>query len=450
MATFVQIEPDAFNQVFAEVATEDNIGAGNGSSSLGNPKTGMYHHVRRPVRGIQIKDETYATIQVRRSNGVAIPLFDAAAKDNTGMGLKNSNFLIQSVSEQRAEKHQVILTFGEPYIFFFGEHPRMINVSGILLNTEDFNWRAEWWENYDRFLRGTQCVRTKTRVYLSWDDIVVEGYITQANAVEDASNRNLVQFSFQLFLTNYQNISNIGNPNAHWEGKEINLNPSAIDIPGQEATSSTDRVRAANLRQQELQTSQNSTSLFEFLRGGPLSNLSSSTINVNGQRVDFLSLASRFVSGRTVRVPIGVSRLANFDIEVQRALSSIPGALNVIDGGEVGRVVTLQTATTGLVSEFRTDVREKFSKALVGQPLSANEDEFIARVQHDENGFTKFGNLFSDQLADQEEAMERVEDTFSRFGIEGGEYNEVTKLVKSSRFGIVSIKGASIVRNITG
>ena len=38
----------------------------------------------------------------------------------------NSNFLIQAVTEERMEKQQVVETFGESFIFFFGERPRVI------------------------------------------------------------------------------------------------------------------------------------------------------------------------------------------------------------------------------------------------------------------------------------------------------------------------------------
>lgn len=451
MATFVQIEPDAFNKVFTDVTTERGVSDINERGGLVNSRAGQYHHVRRPVRGIQIKDETFATIQVRTSNGVAIPLFDAAADGNNGTGFKNSNFLLQSVAEQRAEKHQIILTFGEPYVFFFGEQPRIITVSGVLLNTEDFNWRAEWWENYENLLRGTQCVRMKTRVYLSWDDIIVEGYILSANAVEDASNNNIVQFSFQMFLTNYQNISNIGDPEAHFQGKIINLNPSDIDLPGQGGLSSTSNVRDANL-QQQIQSAQNSGSLFEFLRNGPLSrtavSLATTAINLPGQKLDFLSLAGRFISGRNIRVPIGFTGAAAFDQEVQLALSSIPGSLDVLNGTSSGRVISFQTSITGLVSEFRATLENKFVKANVGRPLSENTDEFVGRVQEDPAGSKKFNNLFNEQLADEDKAMERVAETFKRFGIEPERYNLVSGLVKQAIFGIVSVKNAGLLNTV--
>lgn len=446
MATFVQIEPDAFNKVFAAVSQVQKQGS-TFDSQTSDQRIGLYHHVRRPVRGIQVKDDTYGTLQVRQSNGIAIPLFDAASSTNTGKGIRNSNFLIQSVSEQRAEKQQIILTFGAPYVFFFGEQPRMITVNGILLNTEDFNWRAEWWENYDLYLRGTQCVRNRTRVYLSWDDIVVEGYIFQSICNEDASNRNMVQFQFQMFLTNYQNISSIGDPNAHWQGKEIALDPSTIDLPGQGGISSTQLVRQSNLDSETLQAGQNKNSLFEFLRSGQIANAASRVVELQGQVVDFLSLAGQFVSGRNIRVPIGFEGAAAFDQEVQLSLASIPGASQIVNGTADGRVITLQTGGLNIVKEFRVALSSKFGPARVGLPLSANDDEFVARVQNDETGAQKFNNLFDGQLATTQDAIDKVRDTFELFGIKTDPPSDLTLLFRRIGFGIVSLAAGLNVAN---
>ncbi len=446
MATFVQLEPDAFNKVFAAVSQVQGQRQ-TFDSQVSDQKIGLYHHVRRPVRGIQIKDERYGTLQVRQANGIAVPLFDAASPTNTGKGIRNSNFLIQSISEQRIEKQQIILTFGAPYIFFFGEQPRVITVNGILLNTEDFNWRAEWWENYDLYLRGTQCVRNRTRVYLSWDDIVTEGYIMQASCSEDAGNNNLVQFQFQMFLTNYQNISGIGDINAHWQGEDIALDPSTIDLPGQGGISSTQLVRQSNVDSETLAAGRNKNSLFEFLRSGDVAGTASRVVELQGQAVDFLSLAGQFVSGRNIRVPIGFEGAAAFDQEVQLSLASIPGASEVVNGTAAGRVVTLNTGGLNIVKEFRVALGSKFGPSRVGLPLSANEDEFVARIQNDETGAEKFNNLFDGQLATTQDAIDKVRDTLELFGIKTDPPSDLTLLFRRIGFGIVSLAAGLNVAN---
>lgn len=170
--------------------------------------------MRRPLRGIQIKENTYATLRVRRANGEDLPVFDSSSSnvDENGIGRSSeySNFVVASLQEQRVEKQQIIQTFGEDYIFFFGEQPRFINVSGVLWNTRDFNWKNEFLENYERYLRGTRLVENNARLYLSVDDIVVEGYLVSSTVNANAMNPYHVEFQFTMFVCQYAHTSSIG------------------------------------------------------------------------------------------------------------------------------------------------------------------------------------------------------------------------------------------------
>lgn len=171
-------------------------------------------NVRRPLRGIQIKENTYATLRVRRANGEDLPVFDSSSStvDENGIGRSSeySNFVVANLQEQRVEKQQIIQTFGEDYIFFFGEQPRFINVSGVLWNTRDFNWKNEFLENYERYLRGTRLVENNARLYLSVDDIVVEGYLVSSTVNANAMNPYHVEFQFTMFVCQYAHTSSIG------------------------------------------------------------------------------------------------------------------------------------------------------------------------------------------------------------------------------------------------
>lgn len=177
-----------------------------------------FSNVRRPTRGFEIKPETYAIIRVALRDGTFLPVIDAAGEivntqDSKGYTTQYSNFIISTVQEDRREKQQIVESFGDTYIFFFGESPRVYNISGLLLNTQDFNWRAEWWENYERYFRGTRLVEYNARLYLIYDDIILEGYMLGAQAVENADNPYVLQLNFQLFVTGYTNVSLIGDPN---------------------------------------------------------------------------------------------------------------------------------------------------------------------------------------------------------------------------------------------
>jgi hypothetical protein len=460
MATFVEITPDAFNEKFHalgnDVASERSY---RQKGWVGG--RGTEHNVRRPVRGIQIKDDTYAMIQVRTAGGVNLPLFDAAgtmfgadgAASHIGRSTHNSNFLIQQVQEQRAEKQQIVLTFGEPYIFFFGEQPRIINVTGVLLNTEDFNWRAEWWENYDRYLRGTQCVRQRTRVYLSWDDIVVEGYIMSANAQEDATNRNIVQFQFQMFLTNYENISNIGDAFGHIKDKEISLNPDQIEFLNSlgQGSSTTLAVREGNqptVGNSLLQNLRNGAILSAFAQG------TARLVEIQDQVVDILAEAGRFVSGRNIRVPVGFTGSGVFD-DAQIALASLSFPTSESRFGQVGgirqvedpnnpgsisvRSISISQQLAGHTYTIQGELGARFGVDRRSLGLYENEDEFVARYTPALTGKTEVPELYRDQKANGAMVSGTVRRTFKEFGIDLEETNELNRLIAKGVFGVVSI-----------
>jgi hypothetical protein len=172
-------------------------------------------NVRRPLRGIQVKPNTYASIRVKTASGADIKLFDSSSKNfdpSTKIGRSEAyaNFIIQSLQEQRAEKQQIIETFGEDYCYFFGERPRFLDVRGVLINTQDFQWKSEFWANYDQHLRGTKLVEQNARMYFYFDDIVVEGYLIGASTSEDSQQPHLMPFNFQIFITNYAILSSVG------------------------------------------------------------------------------------------------------------------------------------------------------------------------------------------------------------------------------------------------
>jgi len=147
-------------------------------------------------------------VKVIDAAGNELPLFDSGSQG--GRTTQYANFILQSVQEVRMEKQQIVETFGDPYIFFFGEQPRFLDVTAILINSLDFNWHGEWWYNYDNYLRGTKLTEMGARVYLFYDDIIVEGYMLMAQSNLTSEGPLLATLTFRLFVTNYTNISITG------------------------------------------------------------------------------------------------------------------------------------------------------------------------------------------------------------------------------------------------
>ena len=197
MAVFITLETDAFASNFnaAVASAQQTMRAGVSS-------------VRRPQRGLEIREDTYAVLRVVQSDGTPVPLIDSGSP--TGQNTQYSNFILQSVQEARMEKHQIVETFGEPYIYFFGESPRFLDVTAVLVDSNDFNWYAEFWANYNAYFRGTKLVEMGARAYLFYDDNIVEGYMLNATARKTSDTPLMVMLQFRLYLTNYSNITIVG------------------------------------------------------------------------------------------------------------------------------------------------------------------------------------------------------------------------------------------------
>ena len=118
-----------------------------------------------------------------------------------------TDWILQSVQESRVEKTQVIETFGDSYFYAFGQKPRSISFSGLLMNTVDHNWRSIFWRNWDEYFRATKLVERGARLYIQWDEIIVEGYPINAVCSEVADSPNAMKFSFSLFVTRYVNVA---------------------------------------------------------------------------------------------------------------------------------------------------------------------------------------------------------------------------------------------------
>lgn len=269
--------------------------------------------VRRPLRGIQIKEETYAVLSVRRPDGSAIPLISSSAipesvglNDNEiGRVSEYADFLLQQVEDQRTEKSQIIETFGEAFVYFFGERPRIVSFNGYLLNTADFNWHAQFWHNYDKYLRGTKLVQQNARCYLAYDTVVVEGYPLSANAVMQAENTNIIPFSISMLMTNYHEYSTVGlmrfpGPNAD----TLEVLDKILDDRRKGFTSTTVEVRKGNL--DWVSTGQ----LPGPKPGSPLGFLRKGIQSYNEMRSwagRQINKAQRIASGRALRMPIGAA-----------------------------------------------------------------------------------------------------------------------------------------------
>jgi len=120
-----------------------------------------------------------------------------------------TKFFLESVQESHSERSQIIETFGDFYVFMFGERPSVYNFSGQLLNSKKSNWVTDFMFMYDRYLRGTRCVEQNATAIVTYGGRQVEGLILSASTMTNAAVEGSVAFNFSLvvFKRSFYNFS---------------------------------------------------------------------------------------------------------------------------------------------------------------------------------------------------------------------------------------------------
>src|SRR5207237_24160 len=61
-----------------------------------------------------------------------------------------NNFILTDADEEVEEKYQIVQTFGPDFIFLYGTKPRIFTYAGVLYDTTEKPWAAEWQRAWDK------------------------------------------------------------------------------------------------------------------------------------------------------------------------------------------------------------------------------------------------------------------------------------------------------------
>lgn len=259
--------------------------------------------VRRPTNGLVLAGDTPASLSIRNATGAPVQLLKNSSTDQDASWF-TTNFILQSVQTQRAEKFQEIETFGPTYGFFFGERPIMITASAVLISTPDFPWAVEWWWNYAHGLSGTSLTAANSRVYLEYNDMILEGYILNCQVVENtdvpySANMSFTMWVTQLDYTHAPGSSTQEEGPGSWDTQYGNMTPETYNYGNE--TTSTGAMFAKNLEKllavNEPLAGRTGIQALRYLEG--------QTKTFVGTLGGLTSLASVFLFGRDIVLPAG-------------------------------------------------------------------------------------------------------------------------------------------------
>lgn len=111
------------------------------------------------------------------------------------------DFLLTSAQESFEEKLQIVDVVGDNYVaYFFGQRPPLFSYQGVLMNTQQDDWRLAMLLMYQHIIRGTQLARRNTMVTLAYDNLAVTGALVNMTQVLTAEMQMASQFNFQLLV----------------------------------------------------------------------------------------------------------------------------------------------------------------------------------------------------------------------------------------------------------
>jgi hypothetical protein len=158
-------------------------------------------HVRRPLNGLRPNKNYYATIM--SPNG----MLNSSYIDSKKLTNFNNNFLIQSMTFSRDEKMQVIETFGENYVYFFGNRSPVANFRGMLLNSQTFEWFAEFDTNYVNSFRGTRSAARNKEISITVDGVIYYGHIHNVSYDLNSEQPSSLGVSFSMHVARVQHLT---------------------------------------------------------------------------------------------------------------------------------------------------------------------------------------------------------------------------------------------------
>jgi len=110
-------------------------------------------------------------------------------------------FFLVSVQEDRSEKAEIVPLPGDDYAaFFYGEMPRNIAFTGVLLNTEEDLWRDAFETLYEDHLRGTVNSARGSLVQIKYGERIVSGWLMNFSQSVRADSDLYTQFSFTVLV----------------------------------------------------------------------------------------------------------------------------------------------------------------------------------------------------------------------------------------------------------
>lgn len=192
---------DYYTGVYSDIEAGTDIGTKISKSTQGNVLTSS----TPASKGRQYQAISAATLEGADLNVAKIRIVSTLPGKEVADEVKGKayvGFILTGVQETHNEKVEIVPLPGDNFAsYFYGANPRQYAFSGILLNTEQDQWRDSFETLYERYLRGSVSSRDLSIVQVSYNGRIVSGWLLGMTQQLDSSNDHYASFSFNVLVS---------------------------------------------------------------------------------------------------------------------------------------------------------------------------------------------------------------------------------------------------------
>lgn len=156
------------------------------------------------------------------------------SKGSGQIQLQTNRFILQSISKPSQERFQIIETFGDPAVYFYGDRTKVYTLQGLLVDAEDplqvnntgtgtpeqqrskgkYYWATAFQDLYENHLRGTILTQRSQIAAIYVNNWFIKGYPVQLVINKESANTPQLA-SFQMTWV-IEKESLLSATNAEW------------------------------------------------------------------------------------------------------------------------------------------------------------------------------------------------------------------------------------------
>lgn len=195
----------SYNGVYSEAGIGTSIGTE--VTIAGGIVTGKgKESLRQYVSNASLEDANLNVAKIRLVSTIPGKVLDENVRDKAYVG-----FILTGVQESHNEKMELVPLPGDSFAsYFYGANPRQFSFSGILLNTEQDQWRDSFEQLYEEHLRGSVSARNFSIVQVSYNGRIVSGWLTSLSQQLDSKNDLYAMFNFNILVSRIDMLGGSG------------------------------------------------------------------------------------------------------------------------------------------------------------------------------------------------------------------------------------------------